>query len=127
MARLSTATAPDVLLAQSASVTATGVIGSDFTTDAYTTLVVDVVVSTPSGTTPSMTLVLERLDAFGHWINVWTSAAITAAGTTTVLVGPYPAASGIVTALLTGSARLRCSAISGAGATFPLTASIIGR
>ncbi len=127
MVSLTAAQNPDPLLQQSPSITATGVIGAPFATDGYSALVVDVNVTAVAGTTPSMTLVLERRDAFGNYVAMWTSAAITTTGLTSVIVGPFPAATGIVTALLTDQARLRVSAISGAGATFTTQVSVIGR
>lgn len=84
------------------------------------TIAVDVNVSTVSGSTPSMTLYLERLGADGVWYEAWSSSAITAAGQTSTSIGP-----GCATAqVLTGSIRLRW-AITGTSPSFTFSASIV--
>jgi len=127
MVAITAAQNPDTLLQQSASITATGVVGAPFVTDGYSALIVDVNVTAVAGTTPSMNIVVERRDAFGNYVALWTSPAITGVGLTSIIIGPFPTATGIQTGLLTDGARVRVSAISGAGATFTTQVSVIGR
>jgi hypothetical protein len=80
--------------------------GTSFSTAQFSGLAVDVTVSAfTGGTSPSVTFFLDRLGADGVWYRVWTSAALTSAGATSVQIGPYPSGTGIFTAVLTGTAR----------------------
>ena len=84
-------------------------------------LAVDVNVSAASGTSPSLTLILERLAADGNWYQIWSPTAITAAGTASTSVGP-----GCATAqVFTQTIRLRW-VISGTSPSFTFSASIVG-
>jgi hypothetical protein len=85
-------------------------------------LAVDINVTAVSGTTPSMTLYVERQGADGNWYPIWTSSAITATGQTTTSVGPGCATTAVVTSIL----RFR-AAITGTTPSFTMSASIIGR
>lgn len=105
----------------SAAQTATGNSGPLQTVDA-TTLAVDVNVSAATGTTPSMTLNVDRLGADGNWYSVWASSAITTAGVTSASIGPGCA----VAAVLTGTVRLRWT-ITGTTPSFTFSASVVAR
>ncbi|MDJ0342282.1 hypothetical protein QMK19_03650 [Streptomyces sp. H10-C2] len=101
--------------------------GTSFSTTAVAGLAVDVTLSSfTGGAAPAVTFFVERLGADGVWYRIWTSAALTTAGATSVQIGPFPAATGIVTAVLTGTARFGWSS-TGAPTAITFSASVIGR
>lgn len=85
-------------------------------------LAVDINVTAVSGTTPSMTFMVDRLGADGNWYNVWTSAAITSAGAVSTDIGPGCT----IPKVPTGTIRLRTSIPTGTTPSFTFTASIVG-
>ncbi len=84
-------------------------------------LAVDINVTAVSGTVPSCTFKVDRLGADGIWYNVWTSAAITAAGTASTSVGP-----GLATSASFGDVVRLTWTISGTTPSFTFSASIVG-
>lgn len=89
---------------------------------AYPTIAVDVNVSAVSGTSPSLSLFLERLGGDGVWYAVWSPTAITAVGAASTSVGPGCATQEV----LTNQIRLRW-AITGTSPSFTFSVSIVGR
>lgn len=86
------------------------------------TLAVDVNVTATSGTSPTLTLFLDRLGADGNWYPIWSPTAVTAAGVVSTSVGP-----GCATAEVpTNNIRLRW-VLGGTSPSFTFSASIIGR
>jgi hypothetical protein len=84
-------------------------------------LAVDVNVTAASGTSPSLTLILERLAADGNWYEIWSPTAITAAGAASTSIGPGCATAQVYTQTI----RLRWL-ISGTSPSFTFSASIVG-
>lgn len=124
--------AAPVLLAQaSAAHTASGSTAALAVPQGVTNLTLNVPVIAASGTSPTLTLVLEGADALGNWYTLWTNAtAITAAGDTTVFFGPAltnnttaPISAGVVVPPVV---RLRWT-IGGTTPSFTFSASIVGR
>ncbi len=87
-----------------------------------TTLAVDVNVSAASGTTPSLSLVVERQASDGNWYAIWAPAALTAVGVVSTSIGPGCATAAVVTSVV----RLRW-AITGTTPSFTFSASVIAR
>ncbi|HVA05514.1 MAG TPA: hypothetical protein VNG12_02115 [Acidimicrobiales bacterium] len=87
-----------------------------------TTLAVDVNVSAVSGTTPSMSLVVERQGSDGNWYSIWAPSAVTVAGVVSTSIGPGCATAAVVTSVV----RLRWS-ITGTTPSFTFSASVIAR
>lgn len=85
-------------------------------------LAADVNITAVSGSTPSMTLYVDRLGIDGNWYNIWTSAAQTAAGVVSVSIGPGCT----VTHVFGTAARLRW-AITGGTPSFTFSGSIVGK
>ncbi|MFD9632836.1 hypothetical protein [Streptomyces violascens] len=101
--------------------------GVSFSTAAVSGLAVDVtLVSFTGGSSPAATFFVDRLGSDGVWYRVWTSAALTGAGVTSVQIGPFPAATGIITAVLTGTARFGWTS-TGTPTAITFSASVIGR
>lgn len=110
-----------ILNLASAARTANGDSGA-LTVGIYSELAVDVNISAVSGTTPSMTLYVDRQGADGVWYTIYTSAAQTAVGTVSTSIGV-----GAATNSAFGDvARLRW-AITGTTPSFTFTASIKGK
>lgn len=110
-----------ILTQPSAAVTTSGNSGPLQTGPLYT-LAVDVNVSAASGTSPTLTLFLDRLGADGVWYPIWSPTAVTAAGTLSTSVGP-----GCATAEVpTNNIRLRW-VLGGTSPSFTFSASILGR
>lgn len=87
------------------------------------TLAVDVNVTAVSGTSPTLTVFLERLGADGVWYPIWSPTVINAAGQTSTSVGPGCATA----AVLTNQVRLRWVIGGSASPSVTFSASIIGR
>jgi hypothetical protein len=85
-------------------------------------LAVDVNVTAVSGTSPSLTLLLERLGADGVWYPVWSPSAITAVGALSTSVGPAC----LTNAVVVPTMRLRW-VLGGTSPSFTFSASIHGR
>lgn len=90
--------------------------------NAFGALAVDVAITAVSGTSPNLTIFLERQGADGSWYAIWAPTAITAAGTASTSVGP-----GCSTAeVLTNTVRLRWE-VTGTSPSFTFSVSIWGR
>lgn len=101
--------------------------GVSFSTAAVSGLAVDAtLVSFTGGSSPGITFFVDRFGSDGVWYRVWTSASLTSATTVSVQIGPFPAATGIVTAVLTGTARFGWST-TGTPTAVTFSASVIGR
>jgi len=101
--------------------------GTSFSTSAVTSLAVDVNVTVfTGGASPSVTFFVDRFGADGVWYRTWTSTAISTASSTSVVIGPYPTATGVVTAALTSLARFGWS-FAGAPTSVTFSASVVGR
>lgn len=101
--------------------------GVSFSTAAVSGLAVDVTLTSfTGGSSPAVTFFVDRFGSDGVWYRVWTSSAFTSAGVTSVQIGPFPAATGIVTAVLTGTARFGWSS-TGTPTAITFSASVIGR
>jgi hypothetical protein len=87
-----------------------------------TTLACDVNVVTVAGTSPTLSLVVERQGADGGWYPMWTPAAITAAGITSTSIGPGCATNQVVPATI----RFRWT-LGGTSPSFTYSVSIVGR
>lgn len=85
-------------------------------------LEVNINVSAVSGTTPSMTCVVEGLDPAGAWYPLWTSAAITATGDTSQAIGAGLQTDVVVTPII----RFRWT-ITGTTPSFTFSATIIAK
>lgn len=111
-----------ILLNQaSAAQTANGN-SADLPVGTFDQLAVDVNVTAVSGTTPSMTLSVQRKGADGVYYPLWTSAAITAVGVTSTDIGP-----GLTVAKsIAGLVRLVWT-ITGTTPSFTFSASIIAK
>ncbi|MBX7464963.1 hypothetical protein K1Y80_02555 [Streptomyces sp. MAG02] len=102
-------------------------VGVSFSTAAVSGLAVDVTLTSfTGGSSPAVTFFVDRLGSDGVWYRVWTSSALTSTGVTSVQIGPFPAATGIVTAVLTGTARFGWSS-TGSPTAITFSASVIGR
>ena len=86
------------------------------------TLAVDVNVSAASGTSPTLTLFLDRLGADGVWYPIWSPTAVTAVGQLSTSIGPGC----VVAEVPTNNIRLRWT-LGGTTPSFTFSASIIGR
>ncbi|MEV5944439.1 hypothetical protein [Streptomyces sp. NPDC051994] len=101
--------------------------GVSFSTAAVSGLAVDVTLTSfTGGTSPTVTFFVDRLGSDGVWYRLWTSAALNGAGVTSVQIGPFPAATGIVTAVLTGTARFGWTS-TGTPTAITFSASVVGR
>lgn len=101
--------------------------GVSFSTATVSGLAVDVTLTSfTGGSSPAVTFFVDRLGSDGVWYRVWTSAALSSAGVTSVQIGPFPAATGIVTAVLTGTARFGWTS-TGTPTAITFSASVIGR
>lgn len=102
-------------------------VGVSFSTAAVSGLAVDAtLVSFTGGSSPGIVFFVDRFGSDGVWYRVWTSASLTSATTVSVQIGPFPAATGIVTAVLTGTARFGW-ATTGTPTAVTFSASVIGR
>lgn len=110
-----------VLNQASAAYSAGGTTGPLYTGPAQS-LAVDVNVSAVSGTTPSLSLFLERQGADGVWYAIWSPAAITAVGAVSTSIGPGC----VIAEVPTGTGRLRWT-ISGTTPVVTFSASVISR
>lgn len=87
----------------------------------FTEAEVDIDVTAVSGTTPSMTVIVERQELDGNYYPIYTSSAITATGLTTTSIGP-----GLTTnAELSGTFRVRWT-ITGTTPSFTLSINVMG-
>ncbi|WP_147267258.1 hypothetical protein [Streptomyces sp. SDr-06] len=101
--------------------------GVSFSTAAVSALAVDItLVGFTGGSSPAVTFFADRLGSDGVWYRVWTSGSLTSAGVTSVQIGPFPAATGVVTAVLTGTARFGWSS-TGSPTAITFSASVVGR
>lgn len=101
--------------------------GTSFSTAAVESLAVDITLTSfTGGTSPSITFFVDRLGSDNVWYRIWTSAALTSAGATSVQIGPFPSGTGIYTAVLTGTARFGWST-AGSPTAVTFSASVIGR
>ncbi|MEU4296351.1 hypothetical protein [Kitasatospora aureofaciens] len=101
--------------------------GTSFLTSTVSALAVDITLTSfTGGTSPSVTYFIDRFGADSVWYRVWTSTALTSAGATSVQIGPFPAATGIATAVLTGTARFGWTS-TGSPTAITFSASVIGR
>lgn len=101
--------------------------GVSFSTAAVSGLAVDVTLTSfTGGSSPAITFFVDRFGSDGVWYRVWTSSALNSPGVTSVQIGPFPAATGIVTAVLTGTARFGWSS-TGSPTAITFSASVIGR
>lgn len=101
--------------------------GVSFSTATTASLAVDITLTSfTGGTTPTVTFFVDRLGSDGVWYRVWTSAALNSAGVTSIQIGPFPAATGIFTAVLTGTARFGWTS-TGTPTAITFSASVIGR
>ncbi|MFF0409065.1 hypothetical protein ACFYUY_01345 [Kitasatospora sp. NPDC004745] len=106
---------------------AANVVGNSFSTASVSCLAIDITLSSfTGGTTPTITFFLDRFGADGTWYRVWTSSALNSAGATSVQVGPFPAGTGIATAVLTGTARFGWST-TGSPTAVTFSGSVVGR
>lgn len=106
---------------------ATANAGTSFSTTAVASLAVDATLTSfTGGTSPALTFFVDRLGADSVWYRLWTSAALTSAGPVSVQLGPFPSGTGIVTAVLTGTARFGWST-TGTPTAVTFSASVIGR
>lgn len=112
-----------VYLAAATAYTATSATGSGaLSVGQYRELAYDATISAVSGTTPSLTLILERQGADGNWYQVFASSAITAAGVVSASLG-----AGLSTAVAFGqTVRVRWT-ITGTTPSFTVTHSLIGK
>lgn len=101
--------------------------GTVFSTTLVSMLAVDITVTSfAGGASPSITFFVDRLGADGVYYRLYTSAAINSASATSVQIGPFPAGTGIVTGLLTQTARFGWT-FAGAPTSVTFSASVIGR
>lgn len=101
--------------------------GVSFSTTAVSALAVDVTLSSfTGGSSPGVTFFVDRLGSDGVWYRLWTSASLTGAGVTSVQIGPFPVATGIVTAVLTGTGRFGWAS-TGSPTAITFSASVVGR
>jgi hypothetical protein len=111
-----------ILLAQVPTAETASGVSAVLQAQALNYLAVDINVSTVTGTTPSCTFVVERQGADGNWYAIWTSSAVTAAGSTSTSIGPGCATDQV----FTSNIRLRWT-ITGTTPSFTFSASIIGK
>lgn len=101
--------------------------GVSFSTAGVSTLAVDLdVTAFTGGSSPTIAFFIDRQGADAVWYRTWTSAALSAAGPVSQVIGPFAAATGITTAALTGTARFGWS-FTGAPTSVTFSASVIGR
>lgn len=102
-------------------------VGVSFSTAAVSGLAVDAtLVSFTGGSSPGIVFFVDRFGSDGVWYRVWTSTSLTSATTVSVQIGPFPTATGIITAVLTGTARFGW-ATTGSPTAVTFSASVIGR
>lgn len=119
--------AASVLATYLSGTQATSNTGTSFATGTLSGLAVDITLTSfTGGTSPSVTFFIDRQGADTVWYRIWTSAALTTAGATSVQIGPWPSGTGIVTAVLTGTARFGWTT-AGAPTAVTFSASVIGR
>lgn len=101
--------------------------GVSFSTAGVSALAVDVdVTAFTGGTSPTVTFFVDRLGSDNVWYRTWTSSALSSTGPVSEVIGPYPTATGITTAVLTGTARFGWT-FSGSPTSVTFSASVIGR
>jgi hypothetical protein len=101
--------------------------GTSFSTPGASGLGVDInVTAFTGGTSPAVTFFVDRLGSDGVWYRTWTSSAITTVSAVSQIIGPYPAATGVTTAILTGTARLGWS-FTGTPTSVTFSVSVSGR
>ncbi|MGW7001425.1 hypothetical protein ACWGCW_01010 [Streptomyces sp. NPDC054933] len=106
---------------------ATSNLGASFATSAIEAIAVDITLTSfTGGSSPSVTFFVDRLGNDSVWYRTWTSSALTTATTVSQVIGPFPAATGITTAVLTGTARFGWSS-SGSPTAITFSASVVGR
>ncbi len=94
----------------------------DLAVDSFDQRALDVKISAPTGTSPSVTLVLNRKGADGVYYPIWTSAAQTAVGKLSTSAG----VSAPVNHSLGSVLRLDWT-VAGTGVSLTVTASLIGK
>lgn len=115
------------LVTYASGVQATSNTGTSFATSTVSGLAVDITLTSfTGGTSPSVTFFIDRQGADTVWYRIWTSSALTTAGATSVQIGPWPSGTGIVTAILTGTARFGWTT-AGTPTAVTFSASVIGR
>ncbi|MEV5944409.1 hypothetical protein [Streptomyces sp. NPDC051994] len=101
--------------------------GVSFSTAAVSGLAVDITLTSfTGGSSPAVTFFVDRLGSDGVWYRIWTSSALNSAGVTSVQIGPFPVATGIVTAVLTGTGRFGWTS-TGTPTAITFSASVVGR
>ena len=111
-----------VLLNQASAAQTTNGNSLDLVCDQYDQLAFDFNVTAVSGTTPSMTVYIDRKGADGTYYPIYTSAAITATGVTSVSVGP-----GLPNNAAIGNTIRMRWAITGTTPSFTFSASILAK
>lgn len=95
---------------------------ADLTCDQYDQLAFDFNVTAVTGTTPSMLVFIDRKGADGAYYPIYTSAAVTATGVTSVSIGP-----GLPNnAAIGNTIRMRWT-LTGTTPSFTFTASILAK
>jgi hypothetical protein len=115
-----------------------GLTGSiPFPTTGITYTAIDITInSLTAGTTPSITIYLERFAADGNWYNIWNTGTVTtlpatysidtAPSATTATTGNPVAPTEIINAVYTQQARIRWTT-TGAPTAADFTVSVVGR
>jgi hypothetical protein len=111
-----------VLAQTSAAVTSSGSTGRLNVENGVSTLAVNVNVAAVAGTSPTLNVYLEGLDAVGNWYLLWQPAQITVAGSVPTSVGPGCATNVVVPP----SVRFRW-VLGGTSPSFTFSVSIVGR
>lgn len=115
------------LLTVAAAAQAAANTGTSFSTSGASGLGVDInVTAFTGGSSPAVTFFVDRLGADAIWYRTWTSSPVSAASAVSQVLGPYPAATGVTTAVLTGTARLGWS-FTGTPASVTFSVSVSGR
>jgi hypothetical protein len=86
-------------------------------------VMIDMNITAVSGVTPSMTIQYQRLGADGIWYTIYTSTAIVATGTKSVLIGLISGADAVQSPGIQGRVAI---AITGTTPSFTLSYSVAG-
>lgn len=103
--------------------------GITFSTLTVAAIALDITVTAlTGGTAPTITFFLDRLGADGVWYREETSAAVSAPGTVSAILGPFAASAGVFSSVWTTQARFGWTfggSVAPTSVTF--SASIVGR
>lgn len=101
--------------------------GDSFSTGNFSSLAVDATIASfAGGTSPSITVFVDRFGADAVWYRVWTSAAVSTPGVVSGSIGPGQSGTGNAAAVLTGTARFGWT-LAGAPTSVTFSASVVGR